>query len=57
MYNSLVANDLGEKTCRRMSKDELNFLKIADTDIYCTLPRVREHLAKCTIFDKPTVLV
>ena len=57
IYNSLVANDLGEKTCRRMSKDELNFLKIADTDEYCTLPRVREHLAKCAIFDEPTVLV
>ena len=57
MYNKLVANDLADKTCKCLAKDELDFLKIANTGEYCTLPTVREHITKCKIFDEPTVLV
>ena len=57
MYNKVVADDVAEKTCKCLAKEELDFLKIANTNDYCTLQRVRDQLTKCETFDEPTVLV
>ena len=57
VYNKAVANDIAEKTCKCLSKEELAFLKVENTNEYCTLQRVRDQLNKCSTFDEPTVLV